>query len=467
MVRLRTHIRKYFQYETFAVKQYISYRSHEEWSREKEEKHMKKVCVIGGGAAGLMAAYAAAKNGHEVCLFEQNEKLGKKIYITGKGRCNFTNDVSPDEFLQNVVRGQKFLTGAIYAFSPQKTIDFFENYGLSVKIERGNRVFPVSDHASDVTKTLEKACKLVGVTIFLSEKAEKIHTITPDIITMSDVNSTPTTDIIHMPRVVKLQTNKGEYPCDEVIVATGGISYPSTGATGDGYVFAREQGHVVTDLKCGLCGLNAQGAFYKELQGLALKNVTLRVKDGQKIVCEQFGELLFTHFGLSGPIVLSVSSQINRLPLQKLSITLDFKPALSVETLDKRLLRDFEKYKNKQMGNALAELLPQKLISHALAAAKILPAKAVNSLTKEERARLVAAIKNFPVKISSLRGFEEAIITSGGVELSEINPKTMESKKVKGLRFCGEVLDVDAFTGGFNMQIAFATGYAAGKSVQD
>ncbi len=428
---------------------------------------MKRVCVIGGGAAGLMAAYAAAENGHDVCLFEQNEKLGKKIYITGKGRCNFTNDIPAEDFLQNVVRGKKFLTGAIYAFSPQKTIEFFENHGLSVKIERGNRAFPASDHASDITKTLEKACKRVGVRIFLQEKAKKITTITPDVIPMSGIDSIATPNIIPMPRIAKLVTDKGEHPCDEVIVATGGLSYPSTGSTGDGYAFARAHGLAVTDLKCGLCGLNLEGDFYKDLQGLTLKNVTLSVKNGQKKACEEFGELLFTHFGVSGPIALSVSSQINRLPLQALSVFIDFKPALDEETLDRRLLRDFDKYKNKQIGNALSELLPQKLISHTLAAAKILPTKAVNGLTKEERARLGKTIKNFPLKIRSLRGFEEAIITSGGVELSEINPKTMESKKVKGLRFCGEVLDVDAFTGGFNLQIAFATGYAAGKSVQD
>ncbi len=424
---------------------------------------MKEVCVIGGGAAGLMAAYAAGKNGNGVTLFEKNEKLGKKIYITGKGRCNFTNDVSAEDFLQSIVRGRKFLTGAIYAFPPQKTIDFFENYGLSVKIERGNRVFPTSDHASDVTKTLEKACKSVGVFIKLQEK---ITSITQDIIPMSDIMQTTQPDIIPMPRKVKVSTNKGDYVFDEVIVATGGLSYPSTGSTGDGYAFAKECGHTVTDLKCGLCGLNLAGDFFKDLQGLALKNVTLTVKNGGKVVFEEFGELLFTHFGVSGPIVLSASSLVNRLPLEKIGVTLDLKPALDEVTLDKRLLRDFDKYKNKQICNALTELLPQKLISAVLSAANISQSKSVNVLTKEERARLLSILKAFPMKIRSLRGFEEAIITSGGVELSEINPKTMESKRFPGVRFCGEVLDVDAFTGGFNMQIAFATGYAAGNSIR-
>ncbi len=426
---------------------------------------MKKVCVIGGGAAGLMAAYAAAKKGHEVFLLEKNEKLGKKIYITGKGRCNFTNDVSAEEFLQNVVNGKKFLMGAIYAFPPQKTIDFFENYGLSVKIERGNRAFPSSDHASDVTKTLEKACKSVGVSLFLNEKVEKIQPIMPEIIAMSDINQGSTQDMIPMPDKVEVITNKRRYDCNEVIVATGGISYPYTGSTGDGYLFAKERGLRVTELRAGLCGLNLVGDFFKEVQGLTLKNVTLTVKSGGKTVSEEFGELLFTHFGISGPIVLSTSLLINRLPLDRISATLDLKPALDEGTLDKRLLRDFDKYKNKQISNALTELLPQKLISCVLAAAGIATAKNVNVLTKEERGRLIKALKAFPLKIRGLRGFEEAIITSGGVDLSEINPKTMQCKKAPWLRFCGEVLDVDAFTGGFNLQIAFATGYAAGANI--
>ncbi len=416
---------------------------------------MKKIIVVGGGAAGLMAAYAAAKNGHEVTLIEKNEKLGKKIYITGKGRCNFTNDSSPDDFLQNVVRGEKFLRGVLYAFPPQKTIDFFENHGLSVKIERGNRVFPSSDHASDVTKTLEKACKYAGVTVKLNEKVEKIT-----------VGTGTMPDIIPMPRIVEVCTDKGCYPCDYVIVATGGVSYPSTGSTGDGYIFARSLGHSVTDIKSALCGLNLQGDDYKNLQGLALKNVGISIKNGEKTVFCDFGEALFTHFGLSGPIVLSASSVINRLPLGSLTILLDLKPALDEQTLDKRVLRDFEKYKNKQIGNALCELLPQKLIAFVLKKCAIAETKNVNVLTKEERARLVKTIKGLPLKIHSLRGIEEAIVTSGGVSLTEINPKTMESKLISGLKFCGEVLDVDAFTGGFNMQIAFSTGFAAGNSIK-
>ncbi|MBE5744557.1 MAG: NAD(P)/FAD-dependent oxidoreductase [Clostridiales bacterium] len=416
---------------------------------------LKNVIIIGGGASGLMAAYAAASNGHNVTVIEKNEKLGKKIYITGKGRCNFTNDSSPEDFLQNVVRGEKFLRGVLYAFPPQKTVNFFENHGLSVKIERGNRVFPVSDHASDVTKTLEKACKNVGVSIRLNEKVEKII---KEEYTMPDIGI--------MSRVVEVCTNQGKYPCDYAIVATGGISYPSTGSTGDGYVFARAFGHTIVDTKSALCGINLQGDDYQSLQGLALKNVGFSVKNGEKTVFSEFGEALFTHFGVSGPVVLSASSVINRLPLPSLTIFFDLKPALDEQTLDKRILRDFDKYKNKQISNALCDLLPQKLISLVVKRANIDERKNVNVLTKEERLRLNKTIKNLSFKINSLRGVEEAIVTSGGVTLAEVNPKTMESKLIQGLKFCGEVLDIDAFTGGFNMQIAFSTGFAAGNTIK-
>jgi predicted Rossmann fold flavoprotein len=270
-----------------------------------------------------------------------------------------------------------------------------------------------------------------------------------------------------MSREVIVKTDKNTYQFDEVIVATGGISYPSTGSTGDGYAFAQDFGHKVTDLKPGLCGLNLEGAWFKDLQGLTLKNVTFSVKNQGKTVYEELGEMLFTHFGISGPIVLSASSLVNRLPLSSLQATIDLKPALDVPTLDKRLLRDFDKYKNKQIANALVEVLPQKLIAPILSFAGISAAKSVNIITKEERLRLAQIMKALPLKLRSLRGFEESIITSGGVDLSEINPKTMESKKMKGVRFCGEVLDVDAFTGGFNMQIAFSTGYAAGNSIKN
>lgn len=415
---------------------------------------MKNVCVIGGGAAGLMAAYAAAENGNRVVLLEKNEKLGKKIYITGKGRCNITNDISPDEFLENVVHGKKFLTGVIYAFPPRKIIEFFETHGLSVKLERGGRVFPVSDHASDVTKALERACRLAGVEICLGETVKKLCLQAP----MSDKGI--------MSRIVGVETDKKRYSCDEAIVCTGGLSYPSTGSTGDGYRFAEDCGLAVTDLKPGLCGIGLKGNFFKELQGLSLKNVSLRAVCGGKKLYDGFGEMLFTHFGISGPLALSLSSLINRCDLKSVELYLDLKPALDEGTLDKRLLRDFEKYKNKQLANAMTDLLPQKMIGAVLSASGVSEKKSVNVLTKEERGMLIKTLKGFPLKPLSLRGFEEAIITSGGVALSEINPKTLESKKIKGLRFCGEVLDVDAFTGGYNLQIAFSTGYAAGKSIK-
>ena len=426
---------------------------------------MKNIIVIGGGAAGLMAAYAAAKNGHKVTIIEKNEKLGKKIYITGKGRCNFTNDCSVEDFLPNVVRGRKFLMGSLYTFPPEKTIKFFEENGLSIKVERGNRAFPVSDHASDITKTLEKACKKAGVEVILGEKVEKIAVTMPNIIPMSDINDSTSSNIIPMPRVVGVSTSANEYLCDEVIVATGGVSYPGTGSTGDGYAFARQLNIKVTDIKPALCGLNLVGDFFKELQGLTLKNVAFSIKHKGKTIYEELGEMLFTHFGVSGPIVLSASSLINRHELDKLGAFIDLKPALDVSMLDKRILRDFDKYKNKQIANALVELLPQKLIPVVLKVCGIPANKSVNVLTKEERSTLLQTVKAFPLKLRSLRGIEEAIVTSGGVDLSEINPKTMQSKKIDGLRFCGEVLDVDAFTGGFNMQIAFATGFVAGNTI--
>ena len=425
---------------------------------------MKRVCVVGGGPAGLAAAYAAAKNENEVFLIEKNEKLGKKIYITGKGRCNFTNDSLPEDFLTNVVRGERFLKGCIYAYSPRDIMDFFEEYGLSIKVERGNRVFPSSDHASDVTKTLEKACKTVGVQVFLNETVENISTMR-DIIPMSDIDSTQNKD--NMPRVVSVETSKRTIECDVCIVATGGLSYPTTGSTGDGYKFAKSNGHSVVELRPALCGFELEGELYKNLQGLSLKNVVLTVKNGEKLIFNELGEALFTHFGISGPLVLTASSLVNRLQVKNLQVYLDFKPALDEQTLDKRLLRDFEKFKNKKISNALSELLPQKLIFAVLSVAKIPESKNVNVLTKQERGELLRVLKSFPLQIKALRGFNEAIVTSGGVDLSQINPKTMESKLVRGLKFCGETLDVDAFTGGFNMQIAFSTGFAAGYTIKD
>ena len=408
---------------------------------------MSKVAVIGAGASGLMAAYAAAANGNDVTVFEKNEKSGKKIYITGKGRCNVTHSCEPSEFLLNVVNNSKFLSSAIYGFSPEDCINFFENGGVKLKEERGARIFPVSDKASDITKCLENYCKSSGVKFNFNEKILKIA-------------------ILHS-TMFDIITSKSQYSFDKVIVCTGGLSYPSTGSDGDGYDFARSAGHKIVPLKQALCGLNLKGAFYKQLQGLTLKNINLSVYCGSKKIKELFGELLFTHFGISGPVVLSASSLINRLDMNKVRLSLDLKPALTAEMLDKRLLRDFEAYKNKSVANCLKELLPAAIIEETLKRSGIDENLRTNSVTREQRARLLTTVKNFDMLVSSLRDFSEAIVTSGGVDVNEINPKTMESKLIRGLYFCGEVLDVDGFTGGFNLQIAFSTGYAAGNSIKD
>jgi hypothetical protein len=405
-----------------------------------------KVAVIGAGAAGLMAAYAAAQNGNDVTIYEKNEKCGKKIYITGKGRCNLTNDISPQDFLSNVVNNSKFMTGAIYSFPPEKTISFFEEGGMPVKFERGGRVFPQSDKASDVTKCLENYCKHSGVKFVFNTE---IQALTISNGTMSGII-----------------TKNGQEKYDKVIVCTGGLSYPSTGSTGDGYKFAKSTGHKVVTPLPALCGMNIAGNYCKEMQGLTLKNVTLSIYRGEKLIKSFFGEMLFTHFGISGPIVLSSSSLVNRLNLKEIKLSLDFKPALSDEQLDKRILRDFEEFNNKSIANCLKALLPNALIPEVLRRSQIAQDKKVNVISKAERARLLTNIKNFDMIISSLRDFNEAIITSGGVDVKDINPKTMESKIISGLYFCGEVLDVDAFTGGFNLQIAFSTGFAAGNSIK-
>ena len=402
---------------------------------------MGRVVVIGGGAAGLMAAYAAGSQGAQVTLLERNEKLGKKIYITGKGRCNLTNDCPPDEFLENVVRGEKFLTGALWSFSPEDMMSLCERFSLPVKVERGNRVFPVSDHASDVTKMLERACLSVGVTIKLQEYVKEIgvlHSTMRDIITQN-----------------------GVYPCEAVVVATGGLSYPSTGSTGDGLRFAKSLGHKIAPCVPSLVGLNCKGDF-SALQGVSLKNVCLFAMRGGKVIFSEQGEMLFTHYGISGPLVLSLSARINRLPFAELSCFIDFKPALDRETLDRRLVRDLSERKNEQMKNVVRGLLPSALCLPVLKEAGIDPFKHANAVTREERGRLLDSLKKFPVVLTSLRGFEEAVVTSGGVELKDVSPKTMESKLAPGVFFAGEVLDIDAYTGGFNLQIAFSTGMSAG-----
>ncbi|MGN1103309.1 MAG: NAD(P)/FAD-dependent oxidoreductase [Candidatus Coproplasma sp.] len=407
------------------------------------------VSVIGAGAAGLVAAYAAARNNNSVTIYECNEKCGKKIYITGKGRCNVTNCVPPYEFLKNVVNNSKFMTGAINNFSPEDLMALLEEGGLRLKTERGNRVFPISDKASDVTKCLEKLCQNAGVKFVFNAKVTKIEVLNS---TVSDI-------------IVEIDSGINTVKCDRVIVCTGGISYPSTGSTGDGYAFAKDLGHTVIEPVPALCGINLKGSFYSSLQGLSLKNVNLTTFYNSKKLCSQFGEFMFTHFGISGPVVLTVSSLINRLDLNLVRLSLDLKPALTVEQLNERILREFSTAPNKGIKAVMRSLLPVALIDEVLKRSGIDGEKKVNSISRGERTALINVLKNFEMQPVSLRSFNEAIVTSGGVDVKQINPKTMESKLIKGLYFCGEVLDVDAFTGGFNLQIAFSTGYAAGSSI--
>lgn len=406
---------------------------------------MKNVIVVGAGAAGLMAAYAAAKNGNAVTVLERNEKAGKKIYITGKGRCNVTNNVPPEEFFENVIRNAKFLKKSIYSFSPERLMKLLEEGGLPLKTERGNRVFPASEHASDVTKCLQRYCSEAGVRFAFNERVESIEK-TPD-------------------AGFRVRTEKGNYSADAVIICTGGLSYPSTGSTGDGYTFAKKFGLKIVPCRASLCGIECDMRMLSQLQGLSLRNVRISAYRQSRLVASHFGEMLFTHYGISGPIVLSLSAAINDLPVKELNLQIDLKPALETEILDKRLLRDFEKFKNKQMQNALVELLPKNLIVPVLRLANIPSDLMANSLTKQQRKSLCAAVKNFALRPTSLRPISEAVVTAGGVDVAQLDPKTMECKSVPGLYLCGEVLDVDALTGGFNLHIAFATGYAAGSSI--
>lgn len=399
--------------------------------------------VIGGGPAGLISAYFRAVRGEDVYLIEKNEKPGKKLYITGKGRCNVTNDCDVDEFLSNVVTNAKFLNGAIRRFPPEKFMEFLSGK-TKLKTERGNRVFPLSDKASDVTKCLCAYAEEAGAEIKLNEKVLSINA--------SDG------------KIVSVVTDKAMYPCDNVIVCTGGLSYPSTGSTGDGYAFAKSFGHTIISPVAALSGVNLKGDFYKNLQGLSLKNVAISVINGKKKIYSDFGEMLFTHFGVSGPTIISASSFINRLNLRDVYISLDLKPALTEEQLDARVLRDFEKYKNKAIKNSLDDLLPKAMIPVIIKAAGINGDIKNNELKAENRRKIVAAIKDFRMYPHSLRDLNEAIVTSGGVSVKEIDPKTMESKLVKGLFFAGEVIDADALTGGFNITIAACTAYSAGNA---
>lgn len=407
---------------------------------------MSKVLVAGGGAAGMFAAIFAAYNGNEVHIFEKNEKLGKKLFITGKGRCNITNAGDMDTLFASVVTNPKFLYSCFYGYDNQSVIDFFERIGIKTKIERGNRVFPISDHSSDVIGALTRELHRLGVTIHL-------HTAVKRIVGKEAF------------AYVELEDGK-KVTGDACIVATGGFSYQTTGSTGDGYRFAKEMGHQVTEIMPALVPLELEESYVKELQGLSLRNVTASIYSGKKRLYEDFGEMLFTHYGVSGPLMLSASSYIGKyLEKGNLQLVIDLKPALSFEQLDQRVLRDFEENKNKQFKNAVTKLFPGKLLPVMLELSGIDPEKKVNLISKEERHQFVHLIKNFTWTITKLRGFNEAIITKGGVKVKEINPSTMESKLVQGLYFAGEVLDLDALTGGFNLQIAWSTAYAAGSSI--
>lgn len=408
---------------------------------------MSKVIVIGGGPAGMMAAYAASCQGHAVTVLEQNEKLGKKLFITGKGRCNITNAGDMDNLFANVMSNRKFLYSAFYTFDNEQVLSFFENQGLRTKVERGNRVFPLSDHSSDVIAALNRALKSQNVDIRLHTKVQSL--------------------LIRDEAACGVVLSDGKtVEADDVIVATGGISYPSTGSTGDGYRMAEESGHALVECTPSLVPFETKEDWVKDLQGLSLRNVTVSIYHGKKKLFENFGEMLFTHFGVSGPLVLSASGMIKPVQFkQELCMYIDLKPALDAEQLDKRILREFDAAMNKQFKNVIGSLMPAKMIPVVIRLSGIDPDKKVNEVSREERQHLVQLLKRLPLTINGLRGWNEAIITKGGVSVKDINPSTMESKKVSHLFFCGEVLDLDALTGGYNLQIAWSTGYLAGISV--
>ena len=416
------------------------------------------VVVVGGGPAGIMSAISSKENGNNVILIEKNPSLGKKLIITGKGRCNITSSLDIEEFIKNIPGNGKFLYSCFKNFTNKDIINLLKKEGLEVKEERGNRIFPVSDDAKDVLRCFERLLKKMSIKIIYSEKVESLITKKID-------------DKI---KVVGVRTNKSTYNAEKVILATGGKSYPLTGSTGDGYEIARKVGHKIEKIRPSLVPLTTyETNWHKSIQGLSLKNVKIKVIDTEKskVIYEDFGEMLFTHFGISGPIVLSASSHLvryknieNLLNDKKIKFCIDLKPALSEEKLNERILRDFEEFKNKEFKNSLNKLLPQKLIIPIIDQTEIDEYKKVNSITKNEREKLIKILKNFTLTIKEFRPVEDAIVTSGGISIKEVNPKTMESKLVSGLYFAGEILDVDAYTGGFNLQIAYSTGYTAGKN---
>lgn len=402
--------------------------------------------VIGGGAAGLMAAGTAAENGKSVLVFDKNDKLGRKLRITGKGRCNVTNNCDNDTVIKSCVSSGRFLYSALSVLSPQDTMDFFEGLGVPLKTERGNRVFPQSDNANDVANALEKWCKDLGVRF----KKEAVLDV------LSENGS-----------VKGIKAQSGEYLSSAVLIATGGASYKATGSTGDGYKFAEKLGHSIKPITPSLVALTTQDDDCPKMQGLSLRNAEIKVFDTEKknkVIYEDFGEMLFTHFGVSGPVILSASAHMRDMKPGRFVISVNLKPALSEEQLDKRLLRDLEKNQNKNFGNSLSELLPQKMIDVIIERSGIPAETKCNSITREQRKALLDTLRDFRLTVNGFRSLNEAIVTGGGVNTKEINPKTMESKLVSGLYFAGEVMDVDAYTGGFNLQIAFCTGRLAGMN---
>lgn len=406
---------------------------------------MSRVVVVGGGPAGMMAAAAAARAGGSVCLIEKNEKLGKKLFITGKGRCNVTNAGDMDTLFANVCTNEKFLYSAFYGFNNTDVINFLEQAGCRLKTERGDRVFPVSDHSSDVIAALQRELKKNGVEVMLQTRAA-------DVVVEPGNNQAFGGVLLSDGRVIR---------GDKGIICTGGMSYPATGSTGDGYRFAEKTGHRLVEPRPALVPLLVKEAWCGQLMGLSLKNVSLGLVYGGRRVYEGFGEMLFTHFGVSGPLALTASSYYKKGDAELL---IDLKPAMDGEQLDRRLLRDFEENRNRQFKNALGALFPAKLVPVMVSLSGICPEKKVNEVTREERRAFVKLIKQLSLTVTGTRGFEEAIITGGGVSVKDVNPSTMESKRVKGLYFAGEVLDLDALTGGFNLQIAWSTGYLAGQS---
>lgn len=420
---------------------------------------MKRIVVIGGGAAGMMAAVGAAGQGALVTLLEQNEKTGKKIYITGKGRCNLTNACSREEFFNNIVSNGKFLYSAFNCMDNQSVINFFEKAGCRLKTERGERVFPMSDHSSDVIAALNRQMEKRGVKVWL-------HSPVSEILMENNNGDEEKERAALKSRVLGVKMKNGTVvDADGVIVATGGMSYEATGASGDGYRLAEKAGHSIKELKPALAPFTIKESWCTEMQGLSLKNVSVVIKNGKKKIYEGFGEMLFTHFGVSGPLILSASSYYaKKYNGMQVELLIDLKPALTREQLDKRLLRDFDEIKNRQFKNALDGLLPSKMVPVIIRLSGISPQKQVNEITRAERGRIIECLKALTLTVTGTRDFKEAIITQGGVHVKEINPSTMESKLVKGLYFAGEVLDLDALTGGFNLQIAWSTGYLAGTS---